>query len=72
MSVWHASEPASNHPPNPSKNLKSSEEPATRYLPSTPRSDSHKNTAAQAPFHLALQLRKMAELLGACVKFSFT
>ena len=34
--------------------------------------DSHKNTAAQAPSHLALQLRKMAELLGPCVKFTFT
>ena len=36
-----------------------------------PTGDSHKNTAAQAP-KLALQLRKMAELLGPCVKFSFT
>ena len=36
-----------------------------------PTGDSHKNTAAQAP-KLALQLRKMAELLGACLKFSFT
>ena len=37
-----------------------------------PTGDSHKNTAAQAPCHFALQLRKMAELLGACLKFSFT
>ena len=36
-----------------------------------PTGDSHKNTAAQAP-SIALQLRKMAELLGACLKFSFT
>ena len=36
-----------------------------------PTGDSHKNTAAQAP-KLALQLRKMAELLGPCVKFTFT
>ena len=35
-----------------------------------PTGDSHKN-AAQAP-KPALQLRKMAELLGPCVKFSFT
>ena len=35
-----------------------------------PTGDSHKN-AAQAP-KPALQLRKMAELLGACLKFSFT
>ena len=33
---------------------------------------SHKNTAAQAPCPLALQLRKMAELVGPCVKFSIT
>ena len=36
-----------------------------------PTGDRHKNTAAQAP-KLALQLRKMAELLGPCVKFTFT
>ena len=34
----------------------------------TPSGDSHKNTAAQAPSLLALQLRKMAELLRPCVK----
>ena len=38
----------------------------------TPTGDSHKNTAAQAPCPLALQLRKMAELMGPCVKFSIT
>ena len=37
-----------------------------------PTGASHKNTAAQAPSFLALQLRKMAELLRPCVKFSFT
>ena len=36
-----------------------------------PSSDSHEDTAAQAP-DLALQLRKMAELLRPCVKSSFT
>ena len=37
-----------------------------------PTGASHKNTAAQAPYSLALQLRKMAELLRPCVKFSLT
>ena len=37
----------------------------------TPTGDRHKNTAAQAPC-AALQLRKMAELMGPCVKFSIT
>ena len=34
--------------------------------------DSHTNTAPQAPLYLALQLRKMAELLRPCMKFSIT
>ena len=37
-----------------------------------PTGASHKNAAAQAPYSLALQLRKMAELLRPCVKLSFT
>ena len=38
----------------------------------TPIGDSHETTAAQAPSPLALQLRKMAELLGPCVKVVIT
>ena len=34
-----------------------------------PTSNRHKKAAAQAPSRPALQLRKMAELLGPCVKF---
>ena len=37
-----------------------------------PTGASHKNAAAQAPYSLALQLRKMAELLRPCVKLLFT
>ena len=35
-----------------------------------PTSNGHKKAAAQAPSRPALQLRKIAELLGPCVKFS--
>ena len=43
----------------------------TRHSP-TGHGHKNKNPAAQAPSRSAWQLRKMAELLGPCVKFSGT
>ena len=44
---------------------------ATGGFQHAPFGDRPKNTAAQAPSTLALQLRKMAELLPPCMKFWF-